>query len=364
MNDFNGYSRRLDYTLQDKLFWLDRINPDEINVIVDFGCGNGKLLAQARKDPRFKDKIFVGIDSNTDFEKQFWDNMGVPRHGSTKVFYYSHPDAVRKYIKSNRVALIFSSVLHEAYTFKTLPFKWHEIRTKYVVIRDMYNPLFVYINSGFYKFTYSFKEKLQIFIKANKKRFFDHFIRRDITDDYVWTEFLMKHHYVENWETEKLENYFATKWADIEIYLTDNQFTTLYSDIYNIPYLVNKAQMDFGIAYNCPTHRSAIFYKPKPITNPTIDLYKDRFWFIRNHYNHLGYGCLVCSEDIAYAYAWEICERIQEELTGIDENNLTQRQLELLEYANSCYKFRDKDWIFIGQHYYNLAPKGVYYGSN
>lgn len=364
MNDFKGYSERLDKTLQDKLFWLDRVNPDEINIIVDFGCGNGKLLAAARKDPRFADKIFVGIDSNTQFEPLFWQNMDVPRHGSNKVFYYTHPDAVNKYIKSDRVALIFSSVLHEAYSFNTLPFKWHEVKTKYVIIRDMCNPVYVPATSGFDKFTYTWHEKLKIFWKANKKRFFDHFSRRDITDEYAWTEFLMKHHYVENWETEKLENYFATNWYDIYTYLENSKYVKTFSDIYNIPYLVNKAQQDFGVTYNMPTHRSVIFYKPTIISKQTIDLYKDRFWFIRNQFERFGTKCMRCSEDLAYAYLWELCERVQEELTYPPTAETTERYNDLLTYMEQSQKWTDEDWIWLGQHYYNLSSKGVYYGSN
>lgn len=359
MNDFKGYSERLDKTLKDKLFWLDRINPDEIDVIVDFGCGNGKLLARAKKDPRFADKIFVGIDTYIEFEPQFWQNMGVPRHGSTKVFYYTHSDAIKRYIKSDRVALIFSSVLHEAYSFNTLPFKWHQVGAKYVIIRDMFFPMCEH-----YWPIFTGKEKLKIFLKSNKRRFYDHFSRFSIHIDMHWLQFLMKHHYTENWETEKKENYFAVDWNEIYLHLLHNNCRVLYNSDYNIPYLVQKAKNDFGVEYITPTHKSVIFYNPKTVSHKTMDLYKDRFWFMKQAYEEFGYNFLRCSEAIAYAYLWEICERIQEELTGIDENNMTERQEDLHDIITRTRRLVDEDWIWIGKRYFNLEPKGVYYGSN
>lgn len=360
MNDFKGYSERLDKTLQDKLFWLDRINPEEIDIIVDFGCGNGKMLAAAKNDPRFADKIFVGIDYNTQFESQFWKNMEMPPHSSPKVLFFSNPGAISKYIKDDRAALIFSSVLHEVYSFNTLPFKWYRVRAKYIIIRDMAFPMMDFNQPLFTKI-----DKLKIFFKANKKRWYDHFVSKFFNfSDQVHLQFLMKHHYVENWETEKLENYFATDWYGIYTYLEDGGYIKTYSDIYNIPYLVNKARQDFGVTYNIPTHRSVIFYKPTVISKQTIDLYKKRFWFIHNQFDRFGDRCLRCSEDLAYAYLWELCERIQEELTDTSPEARTERYNDLLMYMEQSQRWNDAEWIWIGQRYYNLQPKGVYYGSN
>ena len=358
MRDARGYLARMDKTLSDKLFWLDKINPDEISIIVDFGCGGGTLLSKVRQDPRFKDKIFVGIDSNLDFEKDFWMAMGVPRHTDPKIKHFTSPEAINKYLNSDRVLLIFSSVLHECYSFNTLPFKWHQVKTKYVVIRDMFTPI-----SALFEEEIPTKDKLKIFTKADKKQFYDHFKRRGWNFKYGrnWVEFLMKYHYKNNWETEREENYFATDWYAIETYLDDNNFYKLYQSTYNIPWLVNKARRDFGFTYSQPTHRSVIYYKPSTVTKPTKDKYAQRFWFMKEARDSHGEDFLICSEDLAYAYLWELCERIQEELSTSDD---TERKLIFLSYMQQCNKFYDKDWMFLGQAYFNLRPEGVYYGSN
>ena len=358
MKDARGYLARMDKSLPDKLFWLDKVNPDEISIIVDFGCGSGTLLSKVRKDPRFKDKIFVGIDSNLDFEKDFWMNMGVPRHTDPKIKHFTSPGVIGKYLNSDRVLLIFSSVLHECYSFNTLPFKWYKVNTKYVVIRDMFAPM-----TSFFEEEVSVKDKLKIFTKADKKKFYDHFKRRgwNFKYDRTWIEFMMKYHYVNNWDTEREENYFATDWYSIYTHMEDNNFTKLYQHTYNIPWLVEKAKKDFGVTYSQPTHCSVIFYKPPKIKKETRELYAQRFWFIKEARDINGEDFLQCSEELAYSYLWELCERIQEELSTSDN---TERKLIFLSYMKVCNEFTDKDWIFLGQAYFNLRPEGVYYGSN
>ena len=48
------------------------------------------------------------------------------------------------------------------------------------------------------------------------------------------------------------------------------------------------------------------------------ECYRRRFWFMRDLAKKAGEDFLVCSEQLAYAFVWELCERIQDELTYID----------------------------------------------
>lgn len=54
------------------------------------------------------------------------------------------------------------------------------------------------------------------------------------------------------------------------------------------------------------------------VSQRTKECYTRRFWFMRELANKVGDDFLVCSEKLAYAFMWELCERIQEELTYID----------------------------------------------
>ena len=54
------------------------------------------------------------------------------------------------------------------------------------------------------------------------------------------------------------------------------------------------------------------------ISNGTKELYKKRFWFMKNLAEKHGDNFMVCSEELAYAFVWELCERIQEELTNMN----------------------------------------------
>lgn len=54
------------------------------------------------------------------------------------------------------------------------------------------------------------------------------------------------------------------------------------------------------------------------VSAATKECYKRRFWFMRKLSDRVGDDFLVCSEKLAYAFVWEMCERIQEELTYPD----------------------------------------------
>ena len=54
------------------------------------------------------------------------------------------------------------------------------------------------------------------------------------------------------------------------------------------------------------------------VSNETKQCYKRRFWFMRDLAEQHGDDFMVCSEELAYAFVWELCERIQEELTYIN----------------------------------------------
>ena len=51
------------------------------------------------------------------------------------------------------------------------------------------------------------------------------------------------------------------------------------------------------------------------VSASTKECYAKRFWFMRDLAKRVGDDFLVCSEKLAYAYVWELCERIQEELS-------------------------------------------------
>ena len=69
------------------------------------------------------------------------------------------------------------------------------------------------------------------------------------------------------------------------------------------------------------------------ITLETKNCYKKRFWFMKNLADSYGDGFLICSEELAYAFLWELCERIQEELTFINsiENDRLLQIYSLIE---------------------------------
>ena len=100
---------------------------------------------------------------------------------------------------------------------------------------------------------------MKIFLHSNKKRWFDHFWKYKSLDNKTHLQFVIKHHYVENWETEKKEDYFATRWDEIFDFFCKYHYEEIYDEVYNIPYLVSVARQTFGVGNITATHRSLIY---------------------------------------------------------------------------------------------------------
>ena len=94
----------------------------------------------------------------------------------------------------------------------------------------------------------------------------------------------------------------------------------------------------------------------KKITQTTKDCYRKRFWFMRNLHESLGDDFLVCSEDIAYAFLWELCERLQEELTFVSLIN-GDRLLQLYSLIEKFPYATDDELIGRAKELYNMEYK-------
>lgn len=89
------------------------------------------------------------------------------------------------------------------------------------------------------------------------------------------------------------------------------------------------------------------------ITTETKEEYKKRFWFIKNLAERVGENFLICSEEIAYAFLWELCERIQEELTDTSKVS-TGRLITISAFINSLHYAEDGDIVNFAEETYNM----------
>ena len=66
MKDLNGYIKKLEKGMEDKLYFLKHIDITEYSLIVEFGCANGRLLRRIEPVTDKSYTTLVGYDINDD----------------------------------------------------------------------------------------------------------------------------------------------------------------------------------------------------------------------------------------------------------------------------------------------------------
>ena len=252
MNDVNGYVARMNKSIDYKKFWFDKVDPDKFDRIIDFGCGDGTLGIEVLTDSKFAGKEVVFYETSPVMRKLIKGKvLMLPENYVERATVISNYELLKPLLQHKRTLIVFSSVLHECYTFDTLPFKWTDLKCNYIVIRDMHG--------GDTRAKFSVVDRWKIFWHSRKSAFFDFFKRNDFSDQSC-LHFLMKHLYEDNWNTEVLENYFAVPWHEIELDLVAfGPYKISHARKYNIPFLINYSKEHFGVEYNFYTHKDAIY---------------------------------------------------------------------------------------------------------
>ena len=262
LNNISIYNERMDKSIDDKLWFNDRIDAD---IYVDFGCANGNLLkTMYQMNPH---KTYIGYDNNLDMIKIAWENC---EH--TTIEFMPSIKTIKNFIntkfKNKKVCLILSSVLHEVYSYsseKEIKSFWEDIvylQPNYIVIRDM--------TYGFDSFLYyeknpilKMREEITKYIKQINKfgtkfqieSFEKHWGK--LQTIYNITHFLLKYKYLENWNREVKENYLP-KTNDMFEYLGE-KYNVKYYKKYCLPYLKELFKKDFEIEFKGYTHYNLLF---------------------------------------------------------------------------------------------------------
>lgn len=141
MKNFNTYVENLNKSLQSKLFFVNKINIDEYDIIVDYGCGSGILLQNIAT--KVNDKtLLIGFDTSK--EMIDYCNNTIRGNFPNKNFYFTsdwEPIEDLLYIHDKKL-IIFSSVLHETPKLEQKNI-YNNIMPLFdtIVIRDMHAPL-------------------------------------------------------------------------------------------------------------------------------------------------------------------------------------------------------------------------------
>tara|TARA_R110000772_G_scaffold95789_1_gene194127 strand:- start:1774 stop:2598 length:825 start_codon:yes stop_codon:yes gene_type:complete len=253
--NYKIYNERMDKSVEDKLFFLDKIDFD---VIVDFGCANGALLSVIEKrKPNVK---IIGYDLDTTMLDSARSYL------NKDVLLTNNWNEVLNELKNYKTPLLnLSSVIHEVYSYsssrdikdfwETRAFNEH---FEYVVIRDML-PSSKVDNID----PKTFKEDVDRVKETFDPYYLESFETQwgSLYDSYrTFIHFLLKYRYTNNWEREVNENYVPVSFETVKTKIPSN-YKIVYEDHFVLPFIQNKVIEDFNIKIKYPSHSKFIIQK-------------------------------------------------------------------------------------------------------
>jgi len=251
IKDLSKYNKEMSVGIDDKLYFLNRVNPD---CIVDFGCANGLVLKEiARRNPDIK---LIGYDLSQEM-------LGEAENNCPEAVFTSDWTKVIEIIKEYKTPLLLlSSVIHEVYSYthpKTVKFFWDTqvfgSGFKLIAIRDM-------MPSGeeIKKINKSDIELDAQKIREKSSKQLEEFEKEwaPLETDYRFIlAYLLKYKYLENWARENRENYMPFL---IETFLKKipSNCKIIYQDRFKIEPLNNEIKKVFGVEFRVNTHAKFI----------------------------------------------------------------------------------------------------------
>lgn len=279
INNLKIYNSRMEAGMEDKLFFLPFLEKSPL--LIDYGCADG-TLAKHVKDI-FPDSAIYGFDIDENMlelaKKRFHDERDV--HMCPSYCFYALADLrtaslrapfnlskYSQYHQSHDEILNVSSVIHEVYSYgseEEIEAFWKNvfgIGFDKIAIRDMcfvsdkeYPSQF----KGFQEFYERFLEGIK---KNNLETMWEQYSQHSSTPlSYkMIVHFLMKYHYVENWDREMRENYFSLTLEELRDKIPDT-YEVRYEECYILPYIKEYVYNEFGIKLDCKTHIKMILEK-------------------------------------------------------------------------------------------------------
>lgn len=228
MRNYNTYLKGMEKSNKEKLFFLNYINLNDFDKVIDFGCGKGDIL-KACDNGKIQ---LIGIDHDPVMINYAKENI------PNAIFY----NCLNRELITDKTLIIFSSVLHEIENYwKTLQNIINGTGAT-IVVRDMCydgpNYKIIERNNLAKLIKYSNSNMLSDFIQKNDLR--------TIKDMY---HYLLKYSYIDNWQEEIKENYFSFKWVDLL-----KMGTILYRYQYILEFKKNRVFEDFHIDLKYNTH--------------------------------------------------------------------------------------------------------------
>lgn len=253
MRDFNTYKLNLSKSLEDKLFFLNCIDINEYDFVLDFGCGTGEVLrciADTMKSTTTAS--LIGYDTNLEM---LYYAISKTKHHYTNIQYVSDLENLDCLMKDKQKTLIiFNSVLHEV----SEPSQRRIInllmpRFTTVAIRDMKRPL---NNEPISNRT---RKRVLNQVAPWQAELFESRWGRIIDKERLYRFFLMNE-FVENFESEVEEDYFGVLWSEISWSL-ESCYEAVYKQSFTLPYRKQQVKKRFNHIMHDITHRKVVYTK-------------------------------------------------------------------------------------------------------
>ena len=133
MLDKVSYLEKMERAMEEKIFFLNKIDFNNVDTIVDFGCANGALIEIMDKYLQSTKQI-IGFDNY----QYFIDICNNKYINNKNLIFISDFCLLTEKIKQKKYAIIFSSCLHELDENSLEKALKLMQNSKYVIIRDMY----------------------------------------------------------------------------------------------------------------------------------------------------------------------------------------------------------------------------------
>lgn len=196
INDFAVYTSRMQKSVLDKMFFVDKVF-DSFSNIIDFGCANGELIKALQS--LFNEYRYIGYDISEEM-------LTAARTNLPSAEFYSDWDKIGVDFADS--LLNISSTLHEVYSYSTkteIDTFWKRVFEsgfKYITIRDMMlsDTDITRIDLDQHRLVIedeNYADKLNDYESVWGK----------ISTQHDLVHYLLKYKYTENWEREVRENY-------------------------------------------------------------------------------------------------------------------------------------------------------------
>lgn len=262
ITDYSTYNTRMNISMVDKLFFVDKIRPD---LVVDFGCAAGTLLKNLSHFCPEWNRIGYDNDINmvTDHSCKEspittnWDSITTMLQEG--VIARDANGAVSYTPKYKSPAIVLSSVIHEVFHYGSkadIDAFWNKVFNtgfKYIVIRDMVPS----------------RSVDRVSCPNDVKNVYHKFLGTKALTDFerIWgsiennrnlVHFLLKYKYLEpNWEREVRENYIPIAREDL-LAKVPREYDVVFHEHYVLPYILQTVRDDMGIELKDPTHMKLI----------------------------------------------------------------------------------------------------------